>query len=343
MSSHMKSSDRDDFSALANAAANDMTDCLAVMYHYVRPDHSNPGDKLPAMDSEEFERQLDRLTAARQIIAIETYLQFLDGTGTIPARSALLTFDDGIIDHAEHVFPVLKRRGIPGTFFVQTDAIENRRLDSAHMNHLLLASVDFDELIANFEALLAAETPGRKSCDFIDRDLARRLYHYEPEPRAFYKYAVAFGLPFELRDRLLVRLYAEHLGDPREYADRFYLTWAQLADMQAAGMHIGGHSHHHDVYTRMTRDQQARDVAACAGILAERLGDTARAFSYPYGRFDSHTVSAVRSAGFVGAMSTVSRLNLGRVSRYEISRIDCIDLERCLNSDRTTETANACG
>ncbi len=39
----------------------------------------------------------------------------------------------------------------------------------------------------------------------------------------------------------------------------------------------------------------------------------------------------------------VGRLNLGRVSRYKISRLDCIDLGRCLTSDRTTETANACG
>lgn len=339
----MKSPNRDDSSASADATGNALPDCLAVMYHYVRPDQSDPGAKLPVLDCEEFERQLDRLTTARQIIAVETYLQFLDGAGTIPARSALLTFDDGIIDHAEHVFPALKRRGIPGTFFVQTDAIENRRLDAAHMNHLLLASVDFDELMAQFEALLATETPGRKLCDFIDRGRARKLYHYETEPRASYKYAVAFGLPFELRDRLLARLFAEHLGDPREYADRFYLTWAQLADMQAAGMHVGGHSHRHNVYTRMTPDQQARDAAACAGILAERLGATARAFSYPYGRFDSDAISAVRSAGFVGAMTTVSRLNLGCVSRYKISRIDCIDLGRCLTSNRTTETANACG
>jgi len=310
------------------------------MYHYVRPT-PEPGDPvLPAMSLDQFKAQLDRLEASRTIVSPDAYLDFLEGRADLPRRAALLTFDDGLLDHAAHVFPVLQRRGLSGLFLVQTDPLQNRRMEAAHMNHLLLGSLQFKELTAEFESALERHVPGKRLADFVDRDLALELYHYETEPRALYKYAVVFGLPIELRDRLLCELFRWHVGDPADWARHFYPSWEQLARMQDAGMHIGGHSHHHDPYPRLSPARQADDAATCWRILTEHLGNRRRAFSYPYGRHDDATVQAVRSAGFRASMTTTGRTNPGRVSPFQIARVDCIHLDPYLN-DARTEGADA--
>src|SRR4051812_32277945 len=44
--------------------------------------------------------------------------------GTLPARPAVITFDDGFADFAEHALPVLEERGLPATLFVTTGFLE---------------------------------------------------------------------------------------------------------------------------------------------------------------------------------------------------------------------------
>lgn len=321
---------RDDEGPSDRSAGGEPPGCLVVMYHYVRPADAAGAIRLPALKLAEFETQLDRLAATREIISAQTYLGYLHQEADLPTRAALLTFDDGLSDHARYVFPALQRRGLSGAFFVQTDPVENRHVEAAHMSHLLLAALDFDELTARFESALDQHAPGKRLADFFRRDEALSLYDYETEGRALYKYALAFGLPFDLRDRILTELFRRWVGDPDEWARNLYPTWAQLAEMQNAGMHVGGHSHRHEVYTRLRPAQQADDAKTCWDILCHRLGRQRRAFAYPYGRYDAHAVEAVSSAGFAAALTTVRRTNLGRVPPYEIARVDCIHLDSFL-------------
>ena len=156
--------------------------CLAVMYHYVHP----PGSGLNALPLREFAEQLDRLGASHEIVDIDTYVRYLHGQGDLPPRCAILTFDDGLMDHVEHVYPELRRRGLPAAFFVQTAPTEQRYLAAAQMNHLLLAAVDFDLLREQFASTLAELQPGAELGDFFNVQEALKLYHYETPPRAAY-------------------------------------------------------------------------------------------------------------------------------------------------------------
>jgi peptidoglycan/xylan/chitin deacetylase (PgdA/CDA1 family) len=76
---------------------------------------------------EAFDGQMEALRAYgyRTVSPYDLY-RAMAGVGELPARSVILTFDDGYADNYNNVFPVLKRHGFTATFFVITDMIGHR-------------------------------------------------------------------------------------------------------------------------------------------------------------------------------------------------------------------------
>ena len=78
-----------------------------------------------------------------EMATLESTLAFLQGTYT-PARNlCLLTFDDGLKEHYTDVTPLLADSGIQGIFFPITSCLQEHRVASVHMNHFLMAALDF--------------------------------------------------------------------------------------------------------------------------------------------------------------------------------------------------------
>ena len=86
----------------------------------------------------------------------------MSGQARLPENAAHLTFDDGFVDHYATVYPILRRRGLSGTFFVaeETCGAAPRVLD-VHKTHFLLAH-------------LGAEAFGRAVLDETQRGRAAR-------------------------------------------------------------------------------------------------------------------------------------------------------------------------
>lgn len=82
--------------------------------------------------------------------------------------------------------------------------------------------------------------------------------------------------------------------------NRRYFTWAQLKEMQAAGMTIGSHTSLHVRVDRMKDSAQMRaEVSGTRQVLIERLGAGAgQLFAYPFGALAPAGDSAVRAAGY---------------------------------------------
>jgi hypothetical protein len=79
----------------------------------------------------------------------------LRGGAALPAGAALLTFDDGYLDHFTQVLPLLAARGIQGSFFPPARAVVERRVLDVNKIHFVLASVeDVSELLPRVFTLL---------------------------------------------------------------------------------------------------------------------------------------------------------------------------------------------
>ncbi len=71
-----------------------------------------------------FAQQMDWLAAnGYTVLALQDLPAFLQGQRALPARTVVLTFDDGYESVYRHAFPVLKKHGFKATVFVYTDFV----------------------------------------------------------------------------------------------------------------------------------------------------------------------------------------------------------------------------
>ena len=79
------------------------------------------------------------------------------------------------------------------------------------------------------------------------------------------------------------------------------LSWAQLAEVAAAGVEIGAHGHTHRALDTLPRAEAEWEVTHSRERLAQELGRPIDTMAYPYGYATPHLLAAVRAEGYVGA------------------------------------------
>lgn len=67
--------------------------------------------------------------------------------------------------------------------------------------------------------------------------------------------------------------------------------------LHEAGMEVMNHSNHHDHYNSLSADQIVADVTACNDKVKAITGVAPTLIRCPYGEYDDHVISAIRSLG----------------------------------------------
>jgi peptidoglycan/xylan/chitin deacetylase (PgdA/CDA1 family) len=91
-------------------------------YHIVRNQKPEYIDSYSIRTVDEFEKELDYLLGFFEPVDLNTILHSPD------KRKMHLTFDDGLKECYSVIAPILKRKGIPATFFVSPNFVDNREL-----------------------------------------------------------------------------------------------------------------------------------------------------------------------------------------------------------------------
>ncbi len=296
-----------------------------VTYHHVRDLPQSRFPHIKGMLTDDFRAQVALLVERYEMATLESALDFLEG-GYEPRRDlCLLTFDDGSKDHYTNVLPILAERHIQGLFFVITRCHEEHRVAPVHKNHFLMAGLGVDVYRKTFLEHIAAEYP--ETPTDVDRARARRTYVWDDPEVAAFKYLVNHRLEMGVRDHVIGKVFANHLGDEAAFARELYLSWHEAREMQKAGMVLGGHSHTHEPLARLPDGAQADDIESCTRLLHKRLAPQALwPFAYPYGgpdTFDARTAELVRDNGYVCAFAGAAGMNAPGQDRFNIARTDC--------------------
>ena len=303
-------------------------ECLVVMYHYVRDSESTPFPAIRALAPALFEQQLDWLEREHTIVTQDEFESAVLERRPLPENAALLTFDDGFVDHYQVVFPVLRKRGLSGVFFLTQEACGSApRVLGVHKTHFLLArlgSAAFGRaIVEECASVLSAASSAREARIFG----ADRWEH--ADERAI-KDLLNYELSFGEADRVLSSLFAQHLGDEHSFARGLYLTEAMVHEMAGAGMTFGYHTRSHRMLSRLTATEQHAELHDGVAWVRALTGQRTVSFCYPWGgpkTYTADTLTILAAAGYSTAFNTVRRrVNLGEDARFELPRIDTRDL-----------------
>lgn len=268
---------------------------LAVMYHYVREQYTGSG--IFGMTTAEFEAQVIWLKAHCHLLHPREFLERLDDRASLPARSCVLTFDDGLADHYRYAFPILRKHGLSAFFFLITGPLETGRMATVHKTHLLRQAMGERPFAAECRRRLAAAGWTPEGCGGSGQEGA---YRWDASEVGNLKFFLTRVVPSDLLDVTVAELFSETMGPEERHVSSMYVSWEQARELQEAGMVIGGHSHAHRMYSRMEPREQAVDIAACLSALDRRLGQPAVSYAYPFGQaasFNDDTRRLLRSHG----------------------------------------------
>jgi peptidoglycan/xylan/chitin deacetylase (PgdA/CDA1 family) len=246
-----------------------------------------------------FERHLDAVARSRRIVSLEEYLQIRKRYRRIRDVVAL-TFDDGLATSFDRVYPLLRARSIPATFFISI----------SHLNHGPLLWFSYVNALC-FEGVYDQIR--------IDGD--------------------TFPLS-SLKQRMLARISlvarAQASGDPRAFIDKLIsthplpstvtteyegMTHEQLALFRdSSWLEPGAHTLTHPFLDQLNRAEQAKEIVESKRMLAELTGREIRYFAYPNGDYNRDTLSLVREADFEAGLATRPR-NLENDDLFEIERV----------------------
>lgn len=267
----------------------------AIMYHYVRPEP----DQLPYfryLHIEDFARQLDWLGERHGFVSRDAFELAL-ATSEAPA-GIVLTFDDGLADHHEHVLPELCKRGLFGLFYVCTSPLERCKLLDVHRIHLLLGRLGGQQALQRLtrclrEGMLSdAHRPEFNEATYANQD-------NDPATNTF-KRILNYLISYEVRENILDQLFQEEFGDEGSGARKFYLNSDQIREMDRVGMMIGSHGVGHYVFSKLSLSRQREEITGSFATLAGILGKPVTTFCYPYGgchTFTGDTVALLQDAG----------------------------------------------
>lgn len=233
-------------------------------YHFVSDEPAPHVENLYRFRGiREFESDLEFFLRHFEPISAELLLSCAEGKGALPASAFLLTFDDGFREMHDVVAPILKRRGIPAVFFINSSMHDNRELCMHQKVSLLLD--------------LWKRQPAKFPAEDARALLAKRgLSCEDPLERLR-------NIPWSHRDVL------DEIGVLAgcDYAaflhhSRPYLETAQVRSMMAQGFEFGGHSIDHPLYEGIALQEQLRQTRESVAFVCETFQSKRKLFAFPH-------------------------------------------------------------
>lgn len=100
-----------------------------------------------------------------------------------------------------------------------------------------------------------------------------------------------------------------------------YLTWPQVAEMDAAGMEIATHSKTHPDLRGRSYDFLVYEILGSIESIESNVGTRPLTFCYPMGRYDDGTIEILRQAGIRAAVTTAHGATHTTDNLLELSRL----------------------
>ena len=279
-----------------------------LIFHRVvpEPDPLFPGE----MHQRRFDRTMRAVAKVFRVIPLADAVQHLSA-GRLPARSLVITFDDGYSDNEQIALPILQRYGLTATFFVATgflgggrmwndtviECIRRCPLNNVNLAHWGLGDLSLDGAVQR-----------RRVIDLL-------------LPRIKY-------LDLNAREHALAQLH--EAVDRPALPDDLMMNHAQVRRLHAAGMGIGAHTVQHPILTALPATEARRELAQGKADLESLIGAPVRHLAYPNGGpdrdYDRQHVAMARELGFEAAVTTAKGVATAGDDLFQLPRFTPWDM-----------------
>jgi peptidoglycan/xylan/chitin deacetylase (PgdA/CDA1 family) len=188
-----------------------------------------------------------------QIADLEQLPRLRDNKASV--RNFILSIDDGMREVYDIIVPILRDKGLPAIFFLNSATIDNKRLMWRHKVSLLIER--------------SKQQPGRippqitlRRGESLDSKLSALQFADEG---ILDDVARFFGVDFE-----------DYLRRAKPY-----LTSSQVVELSRAGFEIGAHSDSHPYFCEMAVEDQKKQISTSVDFI-RALGVPCRYFAFPF-------------------------------------------------------------
>lgn len=300
-----------------------------VMYHYVRDLRHSRYPQIKGMDITFFREQINFLKNNFYIITMEEVIDKVENGENLPDNAALLTFDDGYIDHYTYVLPVLEEAKVQGSFFVSGKTFTTHQLLDVNKVHYILASVDIRKLLhdvyekMDFYRGIEFDYPSNEEL-FLQYAKNNR---FDIKETVFVKQMLQTVLPEHVRKCISSELFQKYVGTSEEkVAYELYMTEEQLKIMKHHGMFIGCHGYDHCRLGKLPTEIMKKDIIMSLEVMDQFIDKNHWVMNYPYGDYSEGVVQTVKDLGAcIGLTVKADIADIPRYNRLILPRLDCND------------------
>lgn len=211
----------------------------------------------PYLNPKEFEAHLDYILKYFNPISLDE----LSKTPRTSTPVFHLSFDDGLRACSEMIAPILLRKGIPATFFINSGFVDNKALFHRYKASLILNALNTHP-DAEAEALL--QQNNLDETNLLQADFKQRNILDEAA-------------------ELLELDFSAFLEKEKPY-----LTTNEILQLHKKGFAIGGHSHKHPEFWKISEKKQLKHIRKSMQWINKTIQPKIKAFAFP---FTDHGVS----------------------------------------------------
>jgi peptidoglycan/xylan/chitin deacetylase (PgdA/CDA1 family) len=264
---------------------------LILCYHGVSlsDEHEwNPGLYMPP---EGLRRRLEILRASRcSVLPLGDAVQRLYA-GTLPARSVVVTFDDGYADFYQQAYPLLRQFDIPSTVYLMT-------LRCRRQKPIFRLACAYLLWKARGRVVIVEDGLQGRPTSWDLRTAQGRAHALQ----AVMAESERDALDIEGKDRLAARLASWLDVDYEDIVRRRMLTIMtpdEVRTLSAAGVDFQMHTHSHN--TPRESDRFGREIALNRDVIEAMTGHRATHFCYPSGAYRPEFLPWLAGADVVSA------------------------------------------
>jgi len=276
-----------------------------LMYHGVVEDNFKEKYWLH-INKEKFEWQINYLNKHYKVHDPFSFLSTLAKNDSQEYLS-LITFDDGLLNNYEVVFPLLRKYKIPAICFVVPYLSQNNKM---------IWSYELYEWFLNehYEFLdLGKFNLGQIHIPTSDNKRIKIANEFNKKMKL---------MDIERRDKILSYIYQQYPVTNNKDSPSLLMSIEQIKTLSASNLFfIGTHTNTHPALSILSDEEKDDEISGAIKILIDHEIQHLPMFAYPSGIYDSATVNIINKLGIKAAFTTNDGLYSTIENNLEINRI----------------------